>query len=241
MSEWNYRMPAAIHARLDDANLTAEEFRVACHICRRCGDEANGRQCDSKIETIAAVCRLRPSTVRKALRRLVELGWVEMIDRPGKTKVHVAKFPDPFIQEIGVAPNGRATVSAQPFALEVVQPSQLEPCHPLRQRLPKVNPSSEPMKKVSSPILEMPFDSSAFRDAWSDWEQHRKEKRRPITPLSAKKALALLATMGESRAIAAINHSITNGWQGIFEPDMETVPVGSKPKTREFRAADLAI
>lgn len=210
-------MPAAIHASLDDANLTAEEFRVACHICRRCGDEGNGRQCDSKIETIAAVCRLRPATVRKAIRHLVNLGWVEMIERPGKTKVHVGKFPDPSHLGLGVASNGRGSVSVQPCLLEIVQPSQLGTALPLRQRPPKGNPSREPIKK--SDIHEMPFDSESFRDAWSDWVQHRKEKRKPITPLSAKKALAELAIMGETRAIAAINHSISNGYQGIFEPD----------------------
>jgi hypothetical protein len=30
--------------------------------------------------------------------------------------------------------------------------------------------------------------------------------------------------MGEARAIAAINHSIANGWQGIFEPTGPAVP-----------------
>jgi hypothetical protein len=68
-------------------------------------------------------------------------------------------------------------------------------------------------------MSEMPFDSAVFRDAWNDWVQHRKEKHKPITPLSAKKSLAQLAKMGEARAIAAINYSIANGWQGIFEPD----------------------
>ena len=29
--------------------------------------------------------------------------------------------------------------------------------------------------------------------------------------------------MGEARAIAAINHSIANGWQGIFEPKSPVV------------------
>ena len=32
--------------------------------------------------------------------------------------------------------------------------------------------------------------------------------------------LAKLADMGEERAIAALKHSMTNGWQGIFEPDV---------------------
>lgn len=79
------------------------------------------------------------------------------------------------------------------------------------------------VKKAQVPPA-LPFDSAAFAEAWEDWQQHRTEKRKPITPLSAKKALADLAKMGEPRAIAAINHSIANGYQGIYEPDAPRIP-----------------
>lgn len=65
---------------------------------------------------------------------------------------------------------------------------------------------------------ELPFKSSDFAAAWADWKQHRKEIRKKLTPTSVKRQLAKLAAMGEQRAIAALNHSILNGWQGIFEP-----------------------
>ena len=61
-----------------------------------------------------------------------------------------------------------------------------------------------------------------LRGVWGEWEQHRKEKKKPITPSTRKKQIAMLIGMGDERATAAINHSIKNGWVGIFEPDKKT-------------------
>jgi hypothetical protein len=65
----------------------------------------------------------------------------------------------------------------------------------------------------------LPFDSSDFKLFWSSWEQHLKEKKKPLKPTTRKMQLAKLFEMGEERAIAALKHSMTNGWQGIFEPE----------------------
>lgn len=64
-----------------------------------------------------------------------------------------------------------------------------------------------------------PFSTPEFARAWADWEQHRREKKKPLTPTSLKKQFGELAAMGEARAIAALDHSIKNGWTGIFEPE----------------------
>ena len=63
-----------------------------------------------------------------------------------------------------------------------------------------------------------------FKLAWSEWETHRKEIGKPITPLASKKLLKQCASMGRDRAISAINHSIARQWRGIFEDkNAETV------------------
>jgi len=62
------------------------------------------------------------------------------------------------------------------------------------------------------------INSEKFRNAWRDWIEHRKQKRKTITEAQAKKQLAALATWGEDKAIIAIENSIRNGWQGLFEP-----------------------
>ena len=77
--------------------------------------------------------------------------------------------------------------------------------------------------------------SPVFNDAWDQWKKHRREIRKPITPTSERQQLAQLQVMGEKRAVAAINHSIANGWQGIFEPDQKN-GTNQKPITESNRS-----
>lgn len=228
MSAWNYKLPAAVHGVLDDANLTTEEFRVMAHVCRRCGDEENGRQCDSSIPKMAKICRLNPATVRDIIVRMVEWKWLERIERPGRTTIHVARFPDPSSFKGGVQHQDRGMVSRDPSGLKGGDLSDLKGGDPSELKGDEVNPPSEPIKgtqRVSNPraakdeiVMSLPFPSEEFAEAWRSWLQHRKEMRKPVTPSSAAKQLVKLKAMGEKRAIAAINHSIEKGWQGIFEP-----------------------
>lgn len=67
--------------------------------------------------------------------------------------------------------------------------------------------------------IVLPFDSPDFLMFWSNWEQHRIEIKKKLTPTTKRQQLAKLAEMGEARAIAALKHSLAGGWQGIFEPD----------------------
>ena len=62
-----------------------------------------------------------------------------------------------------------------------------------------------------------PLQTDAFNAALTDWVKHRIEKKKPITPTAARKQMDECISLGEQRAIAAINFSIANGWQGIFE------------------------
>lgn len=68
-------------------------------------------------------------------------------------------------------------------------------------------------------IIPLTLSTDDFRAAWGDWLQHRREKKKPVTPMSEKHSLKELSEMGEARAIAAIRHSIGKGYTGIFEPD----------------------
>jgi hypothetical protein len=58
-----------------------------------------------------------------------------------------------------------------------------------------------------------------FEQAWADWLKHRSEIRKPMKPTQCKAVLGDLAAMGVTRAIAAIRHTITKGWQGLREPE----------------------
>lgn len=71
-------------------------------------------------------------------------------------------------------------------------------------------------KRREEPVA-LPFDTVEFFDAWNDWLKYRIESKKKLTDSTAKKQLAVLGAKPEKVAIAMINQSIQNGWQGIFE------------------------
>lgn len=85
---------------------------------------------------------------------------------------------------------------------------------------PKENPKRTHSKRERfDPLtVSLPFSSAEFSASWKTWVQHRKEKRQPLTPTATRQQLAKLEALGESRAIAAIEHSVASSYQGIYEP-----------------------
>jgi len=67
------------------------------------------------------------------------------------------------------------------------------------------------------PAFPKELDGEDFAKAWERWKQHRKEIKHKLTDSTAAAQLKKLAAMGSGRAVAAIDHSISGGWQGIFE------------------------
>lgn len=88
-----FNSPMVVIAQLDEAGLTASEFRVLAHICRRSGDHSNGRKCDAGISSISGFCRLNEDTVRKSIRTLIAKGWVTESRRPGQTAILTPQIP----------------------------------------------------------------------------------------------------------------------------------------------------
>ena len=89
--------------------------------------------------------------------------------------------------------------------------------------------------------VEIPpeLDHGDFQDTWFEWEEHRKQKKKKLTPLSVKKQVNELSKYSLDVVIKAINESIMNGWQGIFPEKYAASPNG-KPGTtfeRNMQAA----
>ncbi len=81
-------------------------------------------------------------------------------------------------------------------------------------------------KKKSEPLdVEIPLllRSKTFMEAWALFVQHRIEIRDSLTPTAARMQLKKLEKIGVERAVIAIEHSVSNGWKGIFEPKNEGV------------------
>lgn len=84
----------------------------------------------------------------------------------------------------------------------------------------EVVPPKKSARSRSLGMADLPenLQTKSFLNAWGEWEQHRKEIGHSLKPTTIAKQLKKLSTWGPERAIAALNHSMENGWHGIFEP-----------------------
>jgi hypothetical protein len=75
-----------------------------------------------------------------------------------------------------------------------------------------------------------------LRQAWSEWIKARRQaKRKPYTDIGSRKQLEALISMGEARAVAAINYSIRQNYQGIIEERTNgNHPTDQRPNSRRY-------
>lgn len=79
------------------------------------------------------------------------------------------------------------------------------------------------------PNTTLPFElnNEHFIKAWGEWLQYRKERRLPkLLPRSVQKQWDALSDIGSEAAIAAINYSIRQGYQGIYQDKSAALPAG---------------
>lgn len=82
-------------------------------------------------------------------------------------------------------------------------------------------------------IVRLPFGSDAFLKAWRSWVVYRKQLKKSLTDSSVQAQCKEFALWGEQKSIEAIEQSIKQGWQGLFEPNKKFGSKSSKPLTSE--------
>jgi hypothetical protein len=70
---------------------------------------------------------------------------------------------------------------------------------------------------ADAPSIPLLLNTPKFRNAWDEWRSYKRHRRQTLTSDTMKRQLNKLCGMGEERAIAAINHSIEQGYTGLFE------------------------
>jgi len=70
-------------------------------------------------------------------------------------------------------------------------------------------------------VYKLPFASQEFLVAWTQWQQYRKERKKPLTPTTIGQQLKKLATLGEKTAIEWIECAIEKQWQGLYPPPQQ--------------------
>jgi hypothetical protein len=88
------------------------------------------------------------------------------------------------------------------------------------------------------PMVAIPpeLDTEEFRVAWGEWKADRRERKlKAYTPRGETGQLKMLAKLGPSGAVACIEKSIRNQWQGLF-PDRGETGGGNGPRGNVGRA-----
>jgi len=97
----------------------------------------------------------------------------------------------------------------------VVQP-QLTGVQPNSTEEKRKEEKRKEEKREPARAYEVPFVDGCLI-AWLEWEQYLKEKKKKLTPSTAKKQFKFLGGRADPEVIAIINQSIEKGWQGLFE------------------------
>lgn len=85
--------------------------------------------------------------------------------------------------------------------------------------------------------LPLSLDTPEIESLFAEYAAHRRESKKKLTPTAAKRAIAKLEAMGPERAIAALEHSIASGYQGIFEPGETRGAFSTSANIDAFNAA----
>jgi hypothetical protein len=99
-----------------------------------------------------------------------------------------------------------------------------------RQKPDKVKESKVKESKVLKEtafinLFPEAFQKSAkFKKTWTDWIEHRKEIRHPLKKTGATKQVKMLSEYSINTAIAMIENSISQGYQGLFEVKGNNAP-----------------
>jgi len=86
-------------------------------------------------------------------------------------------------------------------------------------------------------IVCLPFGSEAFIASWKSWVAYRKEMKKKLTDSSVQAQFREFALWGEQKSTEAIEQSIKQGWQGLFEPNKKFGAKASKALTSEDHSA----
>jgi hypothetical protein len=218
-----------------DAGLTPHALAAYCAIARHADNEGLAWP---SMKTIAFLAKISKSKAKEAVKELTEKGLLTSVERrrpDGSPDSSLYRLANPARGgSRGDLPRSRGDRGVGHTVTEggsrggpELEPIEQEPKE-LTQR-----------RKAAAVVVELPssLNTPEFHAAWQEWQQHRREIRKPMTPVATKQQLKALEALGPDRAVIAINRSIANGWQGlVFEQKADSANGPAKPAQAIHRA-----
>jgi len=172
------------------------------------------------------------NTYKKCLDDLIEWGFVRVVERAKNqwqtNIIALSKNDNPLYKAVDKAVMKHATEHSTEQCCSTIQSTcDIHKPQTINHKPQTIN-EPEP--------VQLPFNG-VFEGAWKEWINYRKQaKIKPYTPLGLQKALTkLVAESGndQTTAVAMIEESIANGWQGIF-PLKNKAPTKNNPPAPVF-------
>lgn len=100
----------------------------------------------------------------------------------------------------------------------------------------KSSPPIPPLKETKETVSQDAYPYAQmlpepYREKWIQWEKHRRQIRKKITPKSAEQQIKLLLQYNPKTAGEIIDNSIRNGYQGLFPPKYQPQQPNRKDNT----------
>lgn len=70
-------------------------------------------------------------------------------------------------------------------------------------------------EEIDTPQTPLPH-SDLFKKSWDEWLRYRIKRKKKVSGFAMDKQIKMLAALSEQDAIATIERSIANDWQGLF-------------------------
>ena len=217
MSEPRYTgvwMPREV---IEDGRLSMSDRFLYSIIDGLEGDEG----CWASNSYIAGVMGVTSRQVQNIVKRLVELGYVlREVDHLGNRTLRTVAKAALLAARGGEADFVGGVKSISRGGMKSTSPNRIEK-----------------IEKKDSTSPTPPFESEAFKEAWGKWVAYRKERGNPLKPTTVAAQFKAISKVGEEAAIAAIERSIFNGWQGLF---LDQTPLQKVVAPRRLTGEDYA-
>lgn len=211
---------------IDALNWVFEEVRGLSHaerlvliVLANYADEAGS--CYPSTKSIAERTDLKPGSVTANIRKLEARG---LLVREQQYRPNGAKSSNRYTLQI--------SCGAPPVTEGVGTPHRTGGGTPHRTGGAFLNHQSNHQKEKKEGVPIPPeLQNTDFVEKWTEWLDYRKRtKRKAVSDRAAALQLKKLAAVGVKRAIATIERSIENDWQGLF-PEKEEVEQQRKKRT----------
>lgn len=207
-----------------------------------------GENCFPSVETLCEETSLSKPTVIAHLKRAAELGWIEIRrhgfgDRRWLRQEYLPRWPDEYTGAEDTR-GGKAHLPPEQPENDDEAVNELNRHEPQGGKAPlppqgdeavnvlyRLEPrggkadSTEAVKELnrstsvnSSEVSNTPpYPPTLDVAAWEKWVAYRRQIRKPLKPVSIPAAQRKLAAFG-CYQMAAVEHSIASGYQGLFLP-----------------------